>query len=463
MLCPRPVLTFPISSAQNEFRQAGTWIRGFVGGRGSGKTVIGAIDQILDAKANDSRMIIAPTYGMIDDATFPTFVEVAKKLDVWIKETKTPLRRAYCRTRDGGVAEFVFRSGENPDSLRGPSKTGVWLDEASIMHHDVFNVVVACLRPRLDGSGANATMGLLTMTFTPKGKRHWTFDTFFQPAADGTAIPKSHTHLAHSQSRDNPFLPADFVDKVSSQYSHSLAEQELAGEFVDFGGLMFQTHWFETVTAAPAEAPRVRYWDKAATAGGGCYSAGVLLARAANGVYYVENMVRGRWSYWQRDRIMLETARRDADRHQNRVLIFFEQEPGSGGKESAMQTIKLLAGFSVYRDVVSGSGRERSGRAVPGRAKITRAGPFAAQAEAGNVKIVRADWNDDWLDEICAFPESTHTDQVDATSGAVNKLAERTGLSGEQPVCVRDSKDDPARFGIHVLRHPTAGRYRRGR
>jgi phage terminase large subunit-like protein len=52
---------------------------------------------------------------------------------------------------------------------------------------------------------------------------------------------------------------------------------------------------------------------------------------------------------------------------------------------------------------------------------VERAQPLAAQAEAGTVKIVEGNWNRDYLDELCSFPEGK-ADQVDASSAAFNRL-----------------------------------------
>ena len=50
--------------------------------------------------------------------------------------------------------------------------------------------------------------------------------------------------------------------------------------------------------------------------------------------------------------------------------------------------------------------------------KITRASPVSAQAEAGNIKILKAKWNEDFFRELENFPDGTHDDQVDSLSGA---------------------------------------------
>jgi predicted phage terminase large subunit-like protein len=54
----------------------------------------------------------------------------------------------------------------------------------------------------------------------------------------------------------------------------------------------------------------------------------------------------------------------------------------------------------------------------PASDKVTRAGPVAAQALAGNVKLLRGEWNGHFLSELHGFPDLPHDDQVDALSGA---------------------------------------------
>jgi predicted phage terminase large subunit-like protein len=174
-------------------------------------------------------------------------------------------------------------------------------------------------------------------------------------------------------------------------------------------GLMFKRHWFEIVDAAPANSTRVRWWDNAATEGDGDYTAGVLLARSPQKIYYVEDVVRGQWSAYQREEIKKQTAALDAQRFGS-VAIWNEQEPGSAGKESAAATVKNLEGYDVHTEPSSGD-------------KIVRAEPFAAQCEAGNVKIVKGAWNAPYLTELTSFPTGKNDDQVDGSSGGFNKLA----------------------------------------
>jgi predicted phage terminase large subunit-like protein len=175
-------------------------------------------------------------------------------------------------------------------------------------------------------------------------------------------------------------------------------------------GGMFKREWLSRIVPdAPIEAMRVRYWDKASTEGNGDFSAGVLMARAPDGMIYIENVARGQWSPFQRQQMERATATGDAQQYGNRVHTWLEQEPGSGGKESAMMSTRNLAGVPVHVDRVTGQ-------------KDVRAMPFAAQCEAGNVRLVLGQWNREYVDELCAFPNGSYDDQVDASSGAFNKL-----------------------------------------
>lgn len=177
-------------------------------------------------------------------------------------------------------------------------------------------------------------------------------------------------------------------------------------------GNRIKRHWFEIIEALPTGGKFVRYWDKAGTQDGGAYTAGVLMC-LNKGFWYVVDVQRAQLSAMERENLIKQTAHIDRQRFGN-VIIYVEQEPGSSGKESAQATIRNLAGFNVKADPPSGD-------------KDVRLNPFEAQAEAGNVKLLRGTWNFDYLEELTAIPNGTYRDQADATSGAFNKLAKSSG------------------------------------
>lgn len=180
------------------------------------------------------------------------------------------------------------------------------------------------------------------------------------------------------------------------------------------GGL-FKWDSFQVVEAVPAIARRVRYWDTAGTEGGGDYTVGVLMAKSPDGVFYVEHVHRGQWSPNRKEQEIKDTAGADAKKYGPAgVHQWFEREAGIGGTERTQAIVRLLAGNVVHVEPATGS-------------KEARAEPFASQVEAGNVRLLKAEWNNAYRREHCDFPRGKNDDQVDASSGAHNKLA----LTGE--------------------------------
>jgi len=170
-------------------------------------------------------------------------------------------------------------------------------------------------------------------------------------------------------------------------------------------GGFFSWENIETVGAAPKCERIVRYWDKAGTKNGGAYTVGVKMGITKDKDFIVMDVVRGQWAAGQREKVIHQTAILDGED----VRVWIEQEPGSGGLESATSTIKRLSGFVVRKDRVSGD-------------KVTRAEPYAVQMEAGNIKVVNTEWTKTFIDEHKNFPLGQFKDQVDAVAGAFAKL-----------------------------------------
>ncbi len=429
------VRVLPIYEKQARFRASKAKLKVFVGGRGTGKTYVGGVEIAMEAKDGEPWVCVSPDNNVIRETTFPTFLDIVRKTGQYIRDVSSPMPRITFATRDGGTANLVFRSGEAPEKLRGGSYAGAWLDEASVMSQAVYDLIRPTLRHR-------GKMGPTLITMTPKGTKHWTFSKIFEQADtkaignDGASLGgiewinglpyrrRDGTYLVRASTKDNPFLPPDFYEAIKADYGSMFAAQELEGEFIEVAGLMFRREWFPFVNRAPNDCVRVRYWDQAASVNSGCYTAGLLLALDQWGLYYVENVVRGQWGPLERNRVIDQVTDSDARKHRGSVLTFVEQEGGSGGKEIAAQMITRLSGHAVFRDIVSGKRTRLSGgESLPGEAKVVRAFGVAASSEAGNVRIVRGDWNEDFLSEICAFPEYKYCDQVDAFSGAFNRLA----------------------------------------
>lgn len=182
-------------------------------------------------------------------------------------------------------------------------------------------------------------------------------------------------------------------------------------------GLVFNRSWFghpdTWLNAAPSDARRVRGWDNAGTSGGGDWSVGVKLA-LKNGIYYVEDVLRGQWAGEDRESRKRQAAQTDG--HATRIRL--EQEPGSAGVDQAKDSIKRLAGYTVHAKTSTGS-------------LLVRSGPFATQVQAGHVKLIRGPWNEAFLRELDAFPTKGVAD--DQVSGALGAFEELTSWPSYDP------------------------------
>jgi predicted phage terminase large subunit-like protein len=219
--------------------------------------------------------------------------------------------------------------------------------------------------------------------------------------------------------KDNPGLDKEsYIDSLSKLDAVTRERLQNGNWEILDQGQMFQPEWFDIVTDYQKKCRKVRYWDKAATAPAPGkdpdYTTGVLMTMK-DGVYYIIDVVRFRGTPQVNERNIRKTAERDGIE----VEIYMEQEPGSAGKSDIDHYVRdVLRGFT-FRGGVRNTG-----------SKVTRAGPLSSAAEHGNVKLVKAAWNRVFLGELALFPIGAHDDQVDAASGAFNKLNKQTPLGG---------------------------------
>jgi predicted phage terminase large subunit-like protein len=212
--------------------------------------------------------------------------------------------------------------------------------------------------------------------------------------------------------------PVRLSRRVLDETRVDLGEYGYACQFLQTpippGGGLFQVD--KIIRVPPNQAPEhydieYRYWDKAGTEKGGDYTVGARGGRVydplmrRNG-FWITAIHRGQWDSGTREREIMRIAAIDG----RAVRIAVEQEPGSGGKESAEATASRLAGYRVK--LVSNSGD-----------KTQRADEFSSQVNSGNVYVVDGPWVDAFLEELKFFPYGTYDDQVDATSGLFSMLA----------------------------------------
>lgn len=223
------------------------------------------------------------------------------------------------------------------------------------------------------------------------------WDSVILPAIqeDGTALwPEKHSiEMLHRMRQAAPYT-------FAGQYGQKPAPPE---------GNIFKPDKIEVVDAIPADTRFVRGWDFAASieevGKDPDWTVGGKLGITPSGRWIIADINRLRGGPEDVEASLTNTAKRDGPGTRVRI----PQDPGQAGKSQAANFTKKLAGYTVTAKPVSGD-------------KVTRAEPFAAQVNVGNVLMLRAEWNDALIGELRVFPNGSHDDQVDALADAFDEL-----------------------------------------
>jgi predicted phage terminase large subunit-like protein len=219
---------------------------------------------------------------------------------------------------------------------------------------------------------------------------------------------KAESLFVRSLLQDNPSLDQEEYTKALHRLNPVDRERLLNGDWdVVESGDMFDRADFRAVEHTPKDGKYwVRYWDLAATSGGGDYTVGALCCVKNDNTFHVEHIVRLQGGPRDVENIIRQTAMVDGVG----VHVRMEQEPGSSGKTVIDHYARnVLAGYNY--DGVKTTGD-----------KVTRATAFASYVRGGYVSIKLGRWNTELLDEMQLFPRGAHDDQVDAVAGAFNHL-----------------------------------------
>lgn len=178
-------------------------------------------------------------------------------------------------------------------------------------------------------------------------------------------------------------------------------------------GKLFKREWLlKAIEMAgnrkpPRNIPRMRFWDLAATETASAdFTAGILMSIEPDETVWIEDLARGQWEPGTRDVNIKSQAQVDGAN----VFVRIEEEGGASGKSVVFNYQRMLRGYRVSGD-------------KPGQNKMLRANPFAGWLQNGLVRICRAEWNNELIQELEAFPDGAHDDIVDACSGAFNSLS----------------------------------------
>jgi len=162
------------------------------------------------------------------------------------------------------------------------------------------------------------------------------------------------------------------------------------------------------VAAAPAGGTVVAAWDIAGSKRKTSpYTVRVLFKRVGGNIYVLD-VKRRRTNPTELMAMVEEVSKQDSLDYPG-LLISLPQDPGATGKVVKWSWAEKLIGLRYKITPETGD-------------KETRAEPFAAHVGNGNVFLVRAAWNSEYVEELRNFPAGSYKDQVDASSRAFGEL-----------------------------------------
>lgn len=216
---------------------------------------------------------------------------------------------------------------------------------------------------------------------------------------------------------DNPSLGKEYKKRLLSMPAKQRAE--LLGGCWNFDastGIYFRREWVEEVPPTAIANIKfkkvVRAWDTASSPPTQVnknpdWTVGIKMGLTQEGYVYILDVVRFRDTIGVVKEQMLRTANKDGVE----VHIVVPLDPGGHGKHSFQDHVKNLAGYVVKK-------------AKTEKSKLDRFLPFASQAEHGWVKVVQAEWNNAFFQELEGFvgDGKKKDDQVDSASDAYKEL-----------------------------------------
>lgn len=319
---------------------------------------------------------------------------------------------AYTIRFDSGFK--VTSLSSRPANLR--SKKGrLRIDEAAF-HNDLEELIKAALAINMWG-------GSVAIWSTHNGKDNY-FNQLIEKCKSGELNYSYHRYDLDTAIADGLYRriclmsgqcwsierELEWIDQLRKDYGINAREELDCIPFEAKGaGSVFKREWFEVVDRVPAGGRTVRFWDLAASIKSSAFCTAGVKMKKVDGIYYILDAIAEKVSPAEADKLIEMTAIQDT----KNTRVQWELEGGSAGKRDEVHIKSLLSNFSA-------------GAVKPMGDKITRAKPLASELMRGNVKLLRGDWNYNYIDALYAFDGTSKTkvnDLTDASSGAYHALS----------------------------------------
>lgn len=219
-----------------------------ISGRRGGKTRIGAIAAVEEACIpNTVGWAMAPTNPKLHRYIIPAFQKLIPP--EWVANWSAEFLDL--RLKNGSLIHF--QTLEHPDQGRGQGLDWGWIDEASELSREHWDVFSPSLIDR---------KGVAFITTSPRGF-DWVYDCFWQEANAGTP----GFWAARYKTSDNPIISEEELARERATKSPEMYRQEYEADFVTFQGAVYGSlvdpqvlYTTEAIQALIPEWPAIDPW-----------------------------------------------------------------------------------------------------------------------------------------------------------------------------------------------------------
>lgn len=325
---------------------------------------------------------------MLRDSTQRTFFELYRG---WISEHRADYNTTILRNG----SRIYWRSADKPDSMRGPNLNWFYLDEADYMDPATWDIMLGRIRLRPSAAW---------LTTTPDGLsgKGWVKDKITRRYKNGDP----NYFVVRSRTKDNIYLPAEYVKTLEESYTSEFARQELDGEDIDAMGRIMKREWISHYAAPPEGTKYVVGVDLAVGMKGNADDRAIAVVGKAQDTFFVADMIFGKWSFNETKTRIIQAAK-----HWDAVKVCVENV---AYQEAMVQQLRAETLLNV------------KGVNPQGRNKLTRFLPVAGKYEYGYIRHAH-NLPPEFVEQLLSFDGEGrgHDDMIDALVYAVNGHEER--------------------------------------
>ena len=363
-------------------------------GRRFGKSRLAAWTLIIEALKSKEKDVfyVAPTFQQAKDIMWTVLKELGHEVIKSVHENTAVITLVNDR-------KIYLKGSDRPDTMRGVGLAYVVVDEYADMKPQVFEQI---LRPALsDVKGGALFIG------TPKGRNH--FYELYQMAQKDEDEDWSSFHFT---SFDNPLLDPKEIEAAKKSMSSFSFRQEYLASFEAASSELFKEEWIHYVDSddTPSDG---QYYIAVDLAGFEDVSkqasnkkkhldeTAIAVVKVTLDGWFVDTIVYGRWDIKETANKILETAKSYDVR-----LVGIERGMARNAVLPYLQDLMKKKSFFISVIELTHGNKKKTDRIV-----------WALQGrfEHGRIKLVRGEWNKQFVDQLLNFPNSAiHDDLIDA-------------------------------------------------